>query len=113
MKLALVFLLLLFQTTGFRAATVAEITRLVGDGHWQQAQQEITAALVQPGLSFQAQQDLLFQSDRMIRMRCDFDKTREQVLHETQAIVPAITDQQFADWENAGKSRIRHCRRDI
>jgi len=102
MKLALVFLLLFFQTAGFRAATVAEITRLVGDGHWQQAQQEITEALVQPGLSFQAQQDLLFQSDRMTRMRLDFDKTRAQVLQEAQAIAPAITEAQFADWESAG-----------
>jgi hypothetical protein len=102
MKLALVLLLLVFQTVGLRAASVAEITQLVGAGHWQQAQREITEELAQPGLSFQARQDLLFQSDRMTRMRLDFDKTRPQVFEEARAIVPAITDRQFADWEGAG-----------
>ena len=102
MKLALFLLLLVFQTAGLRAATVAEITQLVGTGHWQRAQREIAEELARPGLSFQTRQDLLFQSDRMTRMRLDFDKTREQVLQEARAIVPAITEEQFAGWEKAG-----------
>jgi transglutaminase-like putative cysteine protease len=102
MRLPLVFLLLVFQTAGLRAATVAEITQLVGTGNWQQARQEITEELVQPGLSFQTRQDLLFQSDRMMRMRLDFDKTREQVFEEARAIAPSISEEQFADWEKAG-----------
>lgn len=102
MKLALVLLLLVFQTAGLRAATVAEITRLVGAGLWQQARAEIDQESTRTNLDFQTRQDLLFQSDRMTRMRLDFDKTREQVLHEARAIVPAITDRQFADWEGTG-----------
>jgi transglutaminase-like putative cysteine protease len=102
MKLALVFLLLVFQTAGPRAATVAEITRLVGAGHWQQARAEIDQESTRTNLDFQTRQDLLFQSDRMTRMRLDFDKTRPQVFQEARAIVPAITGRQFADWEGAG-----------
>jgi len=102
MKLALIFLLLIYQAAGLCAATVAEITQLVGAGHWQQAQQEITEELAQPGLSFRTRQNLLFQRDRMARMRLDFDKTREQVFEDARALVPAITDRQFAGWENSG-----------
>ena len=35
-------------------------------------------------------------------MRLDFDKTREQVFQEVRAIVPSISEEQFADWEKAG-----------
>ncbi|HYA79223.1 MAG TPA: transglutaminase domain-containing protein [Candidatus Nitrosopolaris sp.] len=102
MRLPLVFLLLVFQTAGLRAASVEEISRLAGEGHWRQAQREITEELAQPGISFQTRQDLLFQSDRMERMQLDFDKTREQVFQQARAIVPAITEEQFAGWEKAG-----------
>ena len=91
-----------FKPPALRAATVAEITQLVGAGHWQQARAEIAQELHRTNLSFQARQDLLFQSDRMERMRLDFDKTREQVFREARAIAPSISEEQFADWEKAG-----------
>jgi transglutaminase-like putative cysteine protease len=102
MNWPLVFLFLVFQTAGLRAATVAEITQLVGAGHWQQARAEIAQESTRTNLSFQARQDLLFQSDRMTRMRLDFDKTREQVFQEVRAMAPSITEEQFADWEKTG-----------
>jgi transglutaminase-like putative cysteine protease len=101
-RLSFVFLLLIFQAAGLRAASIEEITQLVGEGHWRQARTEIAQELTSTNLSFQARQDLLFQSDRMKRMRLDFDKTREQVFQEVRTIAPVITEEQFTDWEKAG-----------
>jgi Transglutaminase-like superfamily len=101
-KLTWVFLLLALQAAAVHAAAVAEIALLVSDGHWEQAQQEIEQELNQTNMDFQTRQDLQFQRDRMMRIRLDFDKTREQVLQELRAIVPTITDEQFAAWEQDG-----------
>ena len=101
MKLPLVFLLLILPMAGVRADSLEEISRLVGEGHWRQARTEIAQALASTNLTAQARQDLLFQSDRMKRIRLDFDKTREQVLQAVRAVAPSITDAQFADWEKS------------
>ncbi|HKI70731.1 MAG TPA: transglutaminase domain-containing protein, partial [Verrucomicrobiae bacterium] len=95
-------LLLFSSAAGVRAATVPEISQLVGNGHWREAQQEIAADLAKTNLSFQTRQDLLFQRDRMRRISLDFDKTRAQVFAEARAIVPVITEQRFDDWDKEG-----------
>jgi hypothetical protein len=104
MKLRLIFMLplLVFQTSRAPAASVEEITRLISQGAWNQASQEISEELARTDLNFQTRQELLFQRDRMARMSLDFDKSREQVLQEARAIAPTISDEQFAQWENAG-----------
>jgi transglutaminase-like putative cysteine protease len=96
------FLWLVFHAADLRAASLDEISQLVGEGHWRQAQAEIAQELNSTNLGFQARQDLLFQSDRMPRILRDFDKTREQVFREVRAIAPSISEEQFADWEKAG-----------
>lgn len=102
MKLTPVLLLGVSLAATTYGATVETINRLVTEGHWQEARQQIEQELAQPEISFQTRQDLAFQQDRMRRMRLDFDKTREQVLHELKAAAPGITEQQFADWEKTG-----------
>ena len=102
MRLAFVFVWLLLQVAAVRAASLDDISRLVGQGHWRQARAEIAQESTRTNLSFQTRQDLLFQSDRMARMQLDFDKTREQVFQQARVIVPAITEEQFAGWEKAG-----------
>ena len=102
MKWLLCLSLLALPAASLRAATIDEITAQVGDGHWRQARQEIAGELEQTNLDFQTRQALLFQRDRMARMRLDFSKTREQVLREVRAIVPSVTDAQFAAWEKTG-----------
>ena len=102
MKRLLLFLLLALPATGVRAVTVDQVSQEVGDGHWRQAQQEIAAALQSTNLDFPTRQALLFQRDRMERMRLDFSKTREQVLQEARAVVPDFTAAQFAIWEKTG-----------
>ena len=93
--------LILLAATG-RASTVGEITQLVTDGHWRQARQDIAGELAQTNLAFATRQALLFQQDRMTRMALDFDQTRAQALVQARAVVPTITDEQFAAWEKAG-----------
>lgn len=102
MKWPSLFLWLALTVIGTRAATVDEISRLVGAGRWQAARTDIADELQQTNLPFQTRQDLLFQRDRMARMRLDFDKTRDQVFREARAVVPALTEKQFAAWEKAG-----------
>ena len=98
----LIFLLLVSPLAALRAATVGEITQQVSDGHWQQARSEIAAELQQTNLNAQTRQDLLFQRDRMMRMRLDFGKTREQVFDQVRAVVPTVTEEQFSNWEKSG-----------
>jgi hypothetical protein len=102
MKLSIALLSLALLAYGLDAATVEEITQSVTDGHWRQARQAITNDLAQTNLDSQTRQELLFQQDRMQRMRLDFSKTREQAFQDARAVVPSITEQQFADYEKAG-----------
>lgn len=102
MKLLPVFILGALLTANAYAITTEEITGLVSDGHWQQARQEIAAGLAQTNLDFPARQDLLFQSDRMQRMRWEFNQTRDQIFQQARAIVPTITEAEFTRWEKAG-----------
>lgn len=102
MRLTLLLLLLIVQAGCVRKPAVENVTQMVTDGHWQQARAAIADALAQSNLNFQARQALLFQQDRMARMRLDFDKTREEALAQARQIAPNITDQQFAAWEKAG-----------
>ena len=102
MQLPIVFILLLLPVANLWAASIEEISQLVGDGHWQEARAEIAQESTRTNLSFQTRQDLLFQSDRMQRIRLDFNKTRERVIEEARATVPSLSEEQFTDWENAG-----------
>lgn len=95
-------LLCLLLALPAQAATVDEITRLVSDGHWHQAEQEISGELAHAKPDYQTRQDLLFQRDRMTRIRLDFNKTHDQVLQQVRATVPSVTDEQFAAWEKSG-----------
>ena len=72
MKWPSLFLWLALAVTGARAATVDEISRLVGAGHWQAARTDIADELQQTNLPFQTRQDLMFQRDRMARRQFVF-----------------------------------------
>jgi transglutaminase-like putative cysteine protease len=99
----LIFLLLAaLQVAGAPAPDLQEIGRLVNEGRWRQARRQIQRELAQPGLSFQAREALLFQQERLARIRLDFGKTRAEVLQEARQIVPDLNEGQFARWEKAG-----------
>src|SRR5947209_4411703 len=95
-------LLLILQVGNAAAATLQEVSRLIEEGHWHDARGEINRGLAQPGLSFQAREGWLFESDRMARMQMDFSKTRDQIFREARQIVPSLTEELFAGYEKAG-----------
>jgi len=97
----LALLMTVFAVSG-KAATMEEISRWVGDGRWQQAGNEIAIELARTNLDFSTRQELLFQSDRITRMRLDFDKTRTQAFQDSRGVVPSITEKQFAAWDKNG-----------
>jgi hypothetical protein len=105
-RVAVILMVLLVSPEPFaRAAAGAELAdleRLVEGGRWQEARQAVARELSQPGLTSQAREDLLFQEERMRRMRLDFSKTRDQVLAEARAILPDLDERLFARWERAG-----------
>jgi len=101
MRLACFFLMVL--AAGGRVAAPAEIPQLIQAGHWQQARAEIASELATTNLSYAAREELLFQSDRMRRMRLDFNQTREEVWQAARALAPTLTEAQFADWEQSGE----------
>jgi transglutaminase-like putative cysteine protease len=102
MKQVFIFLFCLLLGINLHAATPAEVVRAVDEGHWQAAQAAITAALQQTNLDFQTRQDLLFQRDRMQRLRWEFHQTRDEVFQLAQTLLPSLTAEQFARWEAAG-----------
>ncbi|HEY4415490.1 MAG TPA: transglutaminase domain-containing protein [Verrucomicrobiae bacterium] len=102
MRLILGGLLSVLLLSQLHATTTDEITTLVDQGHWRQAQQEIAQELAQTNLSFSTQEELRFQADRMLRIRRDFSQTRDQVYQKIRATMPGVTDQQLAQWEQSG-----------
>ena len=94
--------MMMLTVVGVQAATVDEVTQLVTDGHWRQAEQEISAGLADTNTGFETRQGLLFQRDRMARMRLDFSKTRNRVFREIKTYIPTLTDEQFDAWVKSG-----------
>jgi transglutaminase-like putative cysteine protease len=97
-----ILLLTALPLSVLRAATPEEIAQLVTDGHWQQARQEIADDLAQTDLDFSTRQAVAFQSDRMMRIHRDFDKTRAEVFQKVQSVIPDLTDAQFDKWVQDG-----------
>ena len=102
MRILIILLLLLLPAAGARGATIGEITQWVADGHWQAARQAIVRELARTNLDFQARDALLFQQDRLTRIRLDFGKTRAQVLAQVRALAPGMTEEQFDRWDKSG-----------
>lgn len=73
----------------------------IDQGRWQEARGEIDRqlALSPP---FLRQQELLFQKERMRRIRLDFPLRREDVLLRVRSVVPDIDEATFTKWEQAG-----------
>jgi hypothetical protein len=78
------------------------IQRLIESGRWREANREIDRQLESRDLNFPQREALLFQRERMRRIRLDFPKTREQILAEARQIVPGLEEALFTRWERAG-----------
>ncbi len=86
--------------TGDRS--VSAVVELVSAGQFREAEARIDAALRQPGLSGTARAALMFQRERMQRMRKDFSLTADQVEAELRRQIPRLSDADFARWDAHG-----------
>lgn len=96
-------LLLVWPAAHPRAATLEEVSHWVEQGRWQDAQQQITQTMAQPGLDFPTREAWRFQIERMNRMRLDFSKTRDQTLRAVRHLAPGVTEEQFERWDKSGR----------
>jgi len=71
-------------------------------GQFSAAQADITSALAQPGLSPETRDALLFQRERMRRIRLDFTLDADAAKARLRKQLPDLTDAQFARWDQQG-----------
>lgn len=71
-------------------------------GQFSAAEADITSALAQPGLSPEARDALLFQRERMRRIRLDFTLDADAAKNKMRKQVPDLTDAEFARWDQQG-----------
>ena len=101
-RIILCLLAWLWQALPAWPATLAEVTRLVSEGHWQAARGQIEQELARPNLDFSTRQALQFQIERMRRIQLDFDLTRSQIFAQTRQLGPKISEDQLNRWDQAG-----------
>jgi transglutaminase-like putative cysteine protease len=101
-----VLAVLLTSQLAFAAAAgnppTAPIIAQIDAGHFKAADEAITAALAQPGLSADAKTALAFQRERMRRILLDFTLSSDEVKARVRKQIPDLTDAQFAKWDAAG-----------
>ncbi|WP_425479466.1 transglutaminase-like domain-containing protein [Dyella japonica] len=71
-------------------------------GQFSAAEADITSALAQPGLTPEARDALLFQRERMRRIRLDFTLDADAAKARLRKQVPDLTDAEFARWDQQG-----------
>ena len=84
------------------ADTPASIAALVDAGQFQTADADITQALNQPGLDVATREALLFQRERMRRIRYDFSLDADALKARIRQQVPDLRDDEFRDWDEHG-----------
>ena len=82
----------------------SEIRALVENGEFSQAQQEIRRFLEQSGDQIAAQQKerLLYEVERLDRIRKDFHLTRDQVFESLKKEILDLKLEEFDRWDKAG-----------
>ncbi len=78
------------------------VEKLVTEGKWREAEQIISEQIQRSDISFAERQNLLFQRERMRRIRMDFKNDQDQTLKIIQGIVPTVDRQQFDRWDKQG-----------
>lgn len=72
-------------------------------GHFKAADAAISASLAKPELSESTRDALLFQRERMRRIRLDFTLTEAQVKARVAKSIPDLSDAQFERWNAQGQ----------
>jgi transglutaminase-like putative cysteine protease len=99
---ALACLLLAGVASAATQSPVQHAIALIDAGQFSAAEADITDALVQPGLSPEARDALLFQRERMRRIRLDFTLDADAAKAKVRKQIPDLTDAQFARWDQQG-----------
>lgn len=82
--------------------TPTSIAALVDAGQFQAADADITQALGQPGLDAATRDALLFQRERMRRIRYDFPLDADALKARIRKQVPDLRDDEFRGWDGHG-----------
>ncbi|MFK2877596.1 transglutaminase-like domain-containing protein [Rhodanobacter hydrolyticus] len=82
--------------------TPSSIAALVDAGQFQAADADIAQALGQPGLDAAMRDALLFQRERMRRIRYDFSLDADALKARIRKQVPDLRDDEFRDWDEHG-----------
>lgn len=79
-----------------------ELVRQIDAGHFSQAEQAIALALSRQHVDEVQRQGLLFQRERMRRIRLDFRLSEAEVLQQLRKQIPDLKAEEFAAWDGAG-----------
>lgn len=108
-RIALVTLGMLttWQTCFAEEAQLAKAQQLELTGDFQQAEAVLDAALAQSDLSSEERYELIYEKDRLFRIRRDFALTRDQLQEKILAGVKDATSDEFATWVDEGRFDYR------
>src|SRR5436190_16855446 len=81
----------------------AAIVAMIDAGDFKQADTAIDAALAAPGITDSDRDALLFQRERMRRIRLDFNKSEADVRKQLRDNIPDLRDDEFAGWERSNQ----------
>jgi transglutaminase-like putative cysteine protease len=85
-----------------QAGELAQVQSLIDGGDFKAADARITAALAQPSLSATDRDGLLYERERMRRMRIDFSLTADEAQARLRRQIPDLKAEEFAAWDAAG-----------
>lgn len=100
----IVTLLLFLLATASGQAThssTEEVRHRIDSGEWKDAIQFIDSQLQQTNLPWIERDALLWEKEKMRRIRLDFTQTREQVFKDLAQVIPGLGSKLFEEWEQA------------
>jgi transglutaminase-like putative cysteine protease len=99
---ALACLLLAGVASAATQSPVQHAIAQIDAGQFSAAEADITNALAQPGLSPETRDALLFQRERMRRIRLDFSLDADAAKARLRKQIPDLTEAEFARWDQQG-----------
>lgn len=98
MKSISILFLIMFLTL-YAQSDLGTIKQEIEKGNFTAALKMIDTELAKPALSESERYDLNFERDRMLRIKIDFNKTREDILPYIKKYYPEVDDKQLEEWE--------------
>ena len=99
----LLTVLVLLLSPGARAADVATVVAQVDAGRFTQAEKQIGQGLAEPGLGKATRAALLFERERMRRIRLDFPLGEAEAKSRLAKLIPDLEAEEFAEWKKTNQ----------